>query len=159
MTLTVPGATDRFISAFADTVRAAVALTLPTEAVTVVEPIATPSASPTELIDAAATLELAQVAVEVTSPVDPSLKVAVAVNCWFSPAGMLAVAGVTAMPVMAFAVTVNGALPVTPLIEAVTVAVPGATAAASPPAVMVAIEVLELDHAADEVTSAVDPLL
>jgi hypothetical protein len=72
---------------------------------------------------------------------------------------MLAAPGATAMLVTAFAVTVNCALPVTPLMAAVNVAVPGATAAASPPAETVAIAALELVHATDAVTSSVVPLL
>jgi hypothetical protein len=72
-TLAVAGDTAIAVSTFADTVSVAVTFTLPTEAVTVVEPAATPVASPAALMVAAETVELAQVAVEVTFPVDPSL--------------------------------------------------------------------------------------
>jgi hypothetical protein len=73
VTLAVPGEIARPTSAFAVTVSAAVPLTVPAEAVIVVEPIARPLASPAALTVAAEALELAHVAVEVKSPVDPSL--------------------------------------------------------------------------------------
>ena len=156
--LAVAGETVMDVSALAVTVSVAVPLTLPAEAVMVVEPLATPVAIPAALMVAAA-VELVQVAVKVRFPVDPSLYVAVAVNCCEAPAGMLAVAGVTARAVIALAVTVNCALPVTPLNEAVTVVVPGANPVARPVALIVATEAAELVHATDVLTSAVVPLL
>jgi len=56
----------------------------------------------------------------------------VAVNCWVFPAAMLGLAGVTDMDDKVAAVTVRVAVPVFPLKVAVMVAVPAATAAASP---------------------------
>ena len=76
-----------------------------------------------------------------------------------APTGMLAVPGETAIDVTALEATLSCAAPVTPLREADTVAEPGATPVAIPPAVMVTTAVLELDHVAEEVTSAVVPLL
>jgi len=72
---------------------------------------------------------------------------------------MLAVGGETATDVTALVAALNFAVPVTPLKEADTVAVPGATAVASPPAVMVAISRFELVHLADDATSVTTPLL
>jgi hypothetical protein len=47
-------------------------------------------------------LELVHAAVDVTFAVEPSVYVAIAVNCCVAPAAMLAVAGVTAMEVTTF---------------------------------------------------------
>jgi hypothetical protein len=71
---------------------------------------------------------------------------------------MLAVAGETAIDVTALVAALNSAVPVAPLKEADIVTVPGATAVASPPSVMVAIAGFELAHLDDE-TSVTAPLL
>jgi len=63
------------------------------------------------------------------------------------------------LSVGALAETVSAALPLTPLIVALIVADPAATAVASPPVLTVATDVLDDAHVADEVTSAVDPSL
>jgi hypothetical protein len=127
----------------------------------VVDPAAAAVARPAAVMVAVAVLELVQAAVEVTFAVDPSLYVAVAVNCCVAPAAMLGAAGVTAMEESDFtaAITVNVAVPLMPLTVAVTVLEPAATAVASPAALTVAIVVVELVHAAVEVTFAVDPSL
>jgi hypothetical protein len=64
-------------------------------AVMVVVPAATPVASPTGLTVATAVFDEVHVAPEVSAPVAPLLKVALAVNCWVAPAAMLAVVGET----------------------------------------------------------------
>jgi hypothetical protein len=149
-----------FVAA-AVTVRVAVPLTPPCEAVIVDEPVATAVASPTELIVAAALLPDVQVAVEVTFAVEPSLYVAVAVNCCVAPAIMLGLAGVTEIPVtvLAAAVTVKVATPLIPFIEAVTVVEPAASAVASPAELIVATAAFASVHVAVDVTFAVEPSL
>ena len=63
------------------------------EALMVVEPAATAIATPEEVMVATFAFASVQVAAEVTSAVEPSLYVALAVNCWEAPAARLAVAG------------------------------------------------------------------
>lgn len=58
--------------------------------------------------------------------------------------------------VAAGATTVRAAVPVTPLIDAVIVEVPGATPVATPAELTVAVDALELVHVAVEVTFAVE---
>jgi hypothetical protein len=72
------------------------------EAPTVVEPAAMPVARPLELIVAIAEFAAVQFAEEVTFAVEPSLYVAVAVNCSVAPAAMLAFPGDTAIDVRVF---------------------------------------------------------
>jgi hypothetical protein len=74
---------------------------------------------------------------------------------------MFAVAGVTAIETSVFtgAVTVNAAVPLTPLSVAVTVLEPAATAVARPVALMVAAAVLELFQVALVLTLAAEPSL
>jgi hypothetical protein len=71
---------------------------------------------------------------------------------------MLDVAGVTVTELSVFggAVTDKVALPLTPLIEAVMVAEPAASAEASPAGLIFAVAALEEVHAAELVTSAVE---
>lgn len=71
--LTVAGVTVIFVTVFAATVSDAVPLIVPTEAVIVVVPAATPVASPPALMVAVAVLELIQLAVVVMFFVEPSL--------------------------------------------------------------------------------------
>jgi hypothetical protein len=96
-------------------------------------PAATPVARPLELIVATELVAEAQVAVEVTIPIEPSLYDAVAVNCSVSVVYVLALGGDTAMEVTVLACTVRvtPAL-VTPLRAAVTTLEPPATPVASP---------------------------
>lgn len=144
---------------FTVTVRAAVALTAPDEAVTLVVPAATPVARPPELMVATELLAVAQVTAAVTLAVELSLYVAVAVNCWVWPAEMFAVAGEIAIAVSVFAVTVSAAVALTLPNEAVIVAEPAAMPVATPAALMVAAETVELDQVTVEVMSPVDPSL
>lgn len=72
---------------------------------------------------------------------------------------MLAVAGVTATFVTVFADTVSAAVPLTPPAVAVIVVDPAATPVASPPALMVAVAMLDELHVAVVVTVAVDSSL
>jgi hypothetical protein len=74
------GDTETAVSVFAATLSVVVALTPLSEAVTVVEPAATPVARPAELIVATAAFAADQLADAVTFAVEPSLYVAVAVN-------------------------------------------------------------------------------
>jgi len=161
--LAVAGVTaiEESVLTAAATVSAAVPLTPLSVAVIVDEPAATDVDRPAALMVAAAVLELLHMALEVTFAVEPSLYVAVAVNCCVAPAVMLAVAGVTAMEltVLTAAVTVSAAAELTPLRDAVIVEEPAATAVAMPPELMLATEAVELVHVANEVTSAVVPLL
>ena len=132
------------------------------EALTLVEPPAAPVAKPPEFIVATVVLAVVQVAVEVTFAVEPLLYVAVAVNCSVAPTAMLGLAGVTAIDVkvaIVAACTVRFAVPLMPLIAAVTVVEPAATAEASPEELIVTIAVFATVQVADEVTFAVDPSL
>jgi hypothetical protein len=69
----VPGETAIDVSVLEVTVSAAVPLIAPSAAVTALEPAATPVANPPEAIVATDELAVVQVAVEVISPVEPSL--------------------------------------------------------------------------------------
>lgn len=92
-------ATEVRVLGDAATVRVAFPLTLPMAAVTVVEPAATPVATPDAVIVAIFPLASVQVADAVTSAVEPSLYVAFAMNCCVAPMARLAVAGVAAIAV------------------------------------------------------------
>jgi hypothetical protein len=143
------------------TVRVAVPFTPLRVAVRVVEPAATPVASPDGAV-ATVGFELVQVAVVVTFPVVPSLYVAVAANCWVAPTAILAVAGVTAIEVSVAtgAGTVRvAALLLMPLTVAVTVVEPVVSAVASPAALMLATAGFEDTQVALVVTFAVEPSL
>jgi hypothetical protein len=95
----VAGETAMEASVFAGAaiVRVAVPLSAPMLAVTVVEPAATPVAIPDEVMVATFASASVQVAEEVTSAVEPSLYVALAVNCWAAPTARLAVTGEAAI--------------------------------------------------------------
>src|SRR5947209_1454029 len=103
------------------TVRDALALTFPEAAVIVTWPAATVVASPAVgeelLIVAIAPFPVLQCTELVTSWVEESLNVAVALNCWVRPSATVLEAGVTAMDTIAAGVTVNK---VEPLIEPTT---------------------------------------
>jgi hypothetical protein len=96
---------------------------------------------------------------EVTSLVVPSVKVAVALNCWVAPTAMLAVAGVTPTELTVFVVdcTVRAAEPVIPSSEADTVTAPSAFAVTSPVLFTDAIDPEFTVHAAVELTLALEP--
>jgi uncharacterized membrane protein len=120
------------MATFAPTFNVEVPLTPLSEAVTAVEPEATPVASPLEFTLASVGVATVQPAVALTSAVDPSLYVAVALNCWVAPTQTLALAGDTEMDVRTFVCTVSVEVPLIPLSEAVTVVEPEATPVASP---------------------------
>lgn len=81
------------------TVICAVPLAPPNDAVTVVDPAATPVARPVALTVAVEGAALVHEALVLTSFVDWSLYVAMAVNCWVAPTATLAVGGVTEIEV------------------------------------------------------------
>ena len=95
------------------------------------------------------------------SCVEPSLKLAVAVNCCVVPSGIELLCGVTAMEVIVAFVTVTFVLPTIPFSNAVMVEVPGAIALSTPrdvaPLLTVAIEDAEDVHFTAPVTSCVVP--
>jgi hypothetical protein len=100
----VDGETAMAVRVFAAAamVRVALPLILPMVAITVVDPAATAFAMPDGLIVATAAFASVQVAVAVTSAVDPSLYVPVAVNCSAAPIEISAVAGDVAIAVSVF---------------------------------------------------------
>jgi hypothetical protein len=140
------------------TVSVAVPLTPLIEAVIVVEPSDTDVARPLDATVATAVVPDVQVTVVLTLPVEPSLYVAVAVNCCVPPAEMLGLAGETAMDVtvLVTAATLSVAVPLIPLSEAVIVAEPEATALAIPLESIVATAVVADVQVALELMSAVE---
>lgn len=140
--------------------------TLPSAALTLVEPCAAAVARPFEpaalLIEAADMLE-AQVTCEVRFWVVPSLYVPVAVNCSVSPLGKVELLGVTPIDTRAAAVTVSGVEPETLPSAALTVVEPCAVAVArpfDPEALLMAATVpAEELHVTCEVRFCVDPSL
>jgi hypothetical protein len=124
-------------------------------------PDESPFARPTALIVATVVFVETHVADPVTLPVEPSLKVAVAVNCWVAPAVMLGDAGETAIEVTVTvgAVTVSVAVAVNPSSVALMVVVPAVAPVASPPELTVATAVFDDAHVTPEVSAPVAPLL
>lgn len=102
--LTVAGVTAIAVSVFAgaETVMLALPLRPSMVAVMVVEPAASAVAMPEAVIFATLALASVQVADAVTSWEEPSLKLAVALNCSVAPTERLAVAGEAAMAVSVF---------------------------------------------------------
>jgi hypothetical protein len=143
------------------TVSWAVALTPLRVAVRVTgPPIATPVARPELLTVAMEVLLEVHVALLVTSRVEPSLYLPVAVNWFVPPTGTEAVEGVSWREVGTGGVTVSWAVALTPLRAAVRVTgPPAATPVARPELFTVAMEVLLEVHVALLVTSRVEPLL
>ena len=94
----VNGVTTIELNVAAVTVKVAEPALPPKLAVMTDVPLATPVARPDVLLTVA-TLVVPEVQLEdaVTSLDDPSLYVAVAINCWVAPIGIEAVAGVTSM--------------------------------------------------------------
>lgn len=121
-------------------------LTDPKVALIVVLPVATLEARPCALMVAAAAVEDVHVTVVVMSCVLLSLKVPVAVNCLVVPTAILEFAGVTAMETSDAAVTVSGAVPLTPPEDAVMVVVPVPVLLAKPVESMLATEVEDEDQ-------------
>jgi hypothetical protein len=104
--LTFAGVMAMEVSVLVDppvTLRVVVPLTPIIAALTAVDPAATPVAMPLAFTVAIELLAAAQVAAELMFAVEPSLYVAVAVNCSVAPTAMLGVAGVTAIDVSVFA--------------------------------------------------------
>jgi hypothetical protein len=157
--LALGGDTAMEVTVLACTVRVTPALVTPLRAaVTTLEPPATPVASPLELTVATDWVADVQVAVELTFAVEPSLYVAVAVNCWVAPTRIVALEGDTAMEVRA-AATLRVALPLIPLRVADTVVEPASIPFANPLALTVATDWLAAAQVAEEVMSAVEPSL
>ena len=140
------------------TVSDEVPLIPPMAAVITLEPVATAVARPLELMVATDVVAEVQVTVELTFPVEPSLYLAVALNCWVAPIATLGLAGDTVMELKEGA-TVSVALPLIPLTVAVTLVEPAATACASPLVLTVATDWVVAAQVADEVTFAVEPSL
>jgi hypothetical protein len=144
------------------TVRVVEPETAPLVAEIAVVPAATPVARPEVETVAVAVIDEAQVAVVEMSFVVLSLKVPVAVNCWVAPVAIDGVVGVTAIETsvaMPPAMTVRVVEPITPLVAAVIVVMPAATAVARPVDEIVAVPVvLDVQVAVDD-TSIVMPLL
>jgi hypothetical protein len=155
------GDTEIAETTFATTLRVEVPLTPLSEAPTVVEPGATPVARPVEFTVATAAVTTVQLAVAVTSSVELSLYVAVALNCRVAPTDRLALEGETAMEVSVLGVTAtaSAAFPLIPFSEAVMVVEPEATAVASPVEPIVATAALAAVQLAVAVTSPVEPSL
>jgi len=128
---------------------------LPEVAVMVVVPTAIAVARPLAVTVAVDVLDEVQATWEVTSEVVPSENVAVAANCWVAPILMLGLAGVMAMEDRALKVTVRVMLAEVPLKFAVMVAVPVASAVASPLLLIVATDVSEELQVTCEVKSKV----
>ncbi len=114
------------------TVRVVLPETVPEAAVIVAVPAAMAVARPLLLTTATVVLDELQVTCVVMSWVVRSEKIAVAVNCWVVPAGMLRSAGVTAMEETVAEVTVRVVLPEAVPEVAVMVAVPVAMAVDRP---------------------------
>jgi len=128
----------------------------PDVALIVVVPAATPVASPPKLIVAVAVVPEAQVTEPVMTAVVASEYVPVAVNCWFAPAAMEGLAGVTAMLCRVAAVTVSTVEPLTRPSVALTLEVPPATPWASPVvAPIVATELVAEAQVTEPVITAV----
>jgi len=121
----------------------------------VVVPTAIAVARPLVVTVAVDVLDEVQATWEVTSEVVPSENVAVAENCWVAPILMLGLAGVMDMEDRALKVTVRIMLAEVPLKFAVMVAVPLASAVASPLLLMVATDVSEELQVTCEVKSKV----
>ena len=136
------GVTAMLVSVAAVTVSTVEPLTLPNVALMVDVPIATPWASPLALMVAVAGVADAQVTEPVMTAVVASEYVPVATNCWFVPAAIDGLAGVTEMLVRVAPATVSTVEPLTLPSVAVIVLVPAATPWARPPALMVATDVV-----------------
>ncbi len=157
--LSVAGETVIAVTVFAVTVSIALPLTPFDDAVMLVEPAATPVASPVPFIVATAALAAVQLTVELTFAVVPSLYFDVAVNCCVMPAEILPLDGATVIAANVFAATVSVALPLTTPNAAVTVELPDATPVASPVVFSVATAGSEDVQLTVELTFAVDPSL
>lgn len=109
-------------------------------------PCPTPCAKPALFIVANDRLEDDQVAEVVKSCVEPSVKVPVAVNCWFAPAGTDGLSGDTMIEAKTAGVTDNVAVPLIAPEVAEIVVVPTFTPRANPEVLMLATLELEEFH-------------
>ena len=130
-------------------------LMLPSVALIVDVPTATPVARPVAPTVAVAGVPEAQVTDPVRSAVELSEYVPVATNCWVSPAAIDGLAGVTAMLCNAAAVTVNTVEPLMSPTVALTLEVPTATPWARPVAPIVATELVADAQVTEPVMTAV----
>lgn len=147
------GVTEIETSSALLTVRSVFPDTSPDAAVMVAVPTPAPVASPALSIVAVDASDVVQVTDEVRSWVVLSVKVPVAVNCFFVPSDMLGFAGVTAMDVKAAPVTVSTVVPDILPDVAVIVVVPMASPDARPELSTVAMALSDDDHVTEEVTS------
>ena len=156
-----PTAIDVSVRAAAVTVSDVLPVIPLSEAVTIVEPAAAPVTRPLGFTVATAGAATVQTAVELTLAFEPSLYVAVAVNCCVAPTAMLALEGAIAidMSVTVGAMTVSDALPLIPLSDAVTIAEPAAAPVVRPLDVTVATAGVATVQTAVELTLAVEPSL
>ena len=147
------------IGAAASTVRVVEPVTEPESAEIMVLPVEKVAAIPVELIVATAGTEEAQVAVCVTSWVEPSVNFAVAANCRLEPRGTDVAAGVTVMEAIAAAPTVIEVEAVTEPNDAVMFAVPKPALVARPSVpeslLMIATWAADELHVTRELTSRV----
>ena len=141
--LTVAGVTAIEERVAAVTVRVVFPEILPDVAVMIAEPAAIAVAKPLPLTVATDVFEEFQVTCVVISWLVPSEYVPEAANCLVFPAGMLGLAGVTAIEERVAAVTVRVVLPEILPEVAVMVEVPAARAVAKPLLLTVATEVLD----------------
>ena len=146
--LAEPGETDTVLTEPADTVTAALALAPPAEAVMFALPECTAVTMPLEETVATVLLELDHATVwPVTGLPDASVRDA---DSWRVPeVASVNEDGEIAMLLMPAAETITEACPVTPLTEAVTVAVPTRRAVTTPLVEMVAIVLSEIAHFID----------
>src|SRR6266540_610736 len=144
--LAVAGLTATDATGTGVTVTAALPLCPSLVAVIVADPATFPVTSPLVLTVATAVLLLAQLTVRPVS-VLPLASFGVAVSCAVCPAGMVAVAGLTATEATGTGVTVTPALPLCPSLVAVIVADPAARALTRPLLFTVATAPLLLAHA------------
>lgn len=107
-------------------------VTEPDAAVMVTVPRLPAAATPPTVIEANRMSDDDQVTVVLMSCVVPSENVPVAVNCWRTPKGIEALAGVTAIEFSTAVVTMRFALPEIVPFVAVIVTLPGATPLTSP---------------------------
>jgi len=144
------------VGAVAVTVSTVEPLTAFNVAEIVLVPALTPVAKPAALMVATDVVPDAHVTEPVRFCVELSLNVPVAVNCCVSPEAMLGFAGVTAIDCSTAPVTVRTVEPLTLPSVAEIVLVPVFTPVASPPAVIVATEVVAEVHVTEPVKFCVE---
>ena len=143
------------------TVNMVAPVTAPILAEILLAPGATAVASPPDVTVATLGMDVPQVEIEETLLVEPSLQVAVAVNCKVVLCATVVLAGVTTMDLIVAAppLTVNVVDPVTLPTAAAIVVDPAVSAVARPPELMLAIPVDDDVQAAVAVTLLVVPSL